>query len=83
MGFELHINKSESFTTMANTEAVNKLQLDLSVQEEGSCVQTTHPVHKNKISRLFMQTPVAGVPEEFPDIVLPIKRARSIQSCVL
>ena len=35
---------------------------------------------KNKISRLLMQLPEEGKQEEVPEIVLPIKWARSIQS---
>lgn len=35
---------------------------------------------KNKISRLLMVSPVPGELEDVPDIVLPIKKARSLQS---
>lgn len=51
--------------------------------DKTSCVgPTTFLLYsqKNKISRLLMQPPEDGGQEEVPDIVLPIKRARSIQS---
>ena len=51
--------------------------------DKTSCVgPTTFLLYsqKNKISRLLMQQPEDGGQKEVPKIMLPLKRARSIQS---